>query len=143
MSLLKALSLMAAVSLMSYAAPSSADQMSSQYIYGTTGASGENSTAVSHTEQSVHQTFDEGSWLPESDQIIQQNAYGDTYAEGHGSTALSYITQTASQGASAGWSEPYGQYLLQQAGLETFALGDNSTAINAADQYSEQILYGF
>jgi hypothetical protein len=139
----KTLSLMIAAAIISYTTAGYADQSSSQYIYGTTGASGEDSTAISHTEQSIHQSFDENSWWPDSNQRIQQNAYVGTYADGNDATALSYITQTANQEAYAGWSDPYSQYLLQQAGLTTFAIGNQSTAIHSADQYSEQILYGF
>lgn len=127
--------MLSAFSILSLSSTALADQSSYQSVSGTTRASGENTAALSHTEQSVYQ-----SGTPGTQQLWQSVGVG-TLADGQGSSAATRVTQSGAQDLGE-WSDAHTQQLLQRAGIDNAALS-GSTAESNTDQSAIQIEVGF
>jgi hypothetical protein len=129
--------ILSAFSILSLSSQALADQSSHQSVSGTTRASGESATALSHTEQSGYQ-----SGAPGTQQLWQSVGVG-TLAEGQGSSAATQVTQSATQNVLGEWADTHTLLMLQSAGIDNAALGDWSTAASDTEQSATQILVGF
>ena len=120
-----------ALSILSLSSAAFAGQGSYQSVSGSTRASGEDTTAISHTQQSVSQ------WGGGT-QYLWQSIDAGTSASGQGTTATTHVTQAATQAALDEWADDQTHLMLQSAGISTTALGDWSSAENTTGQYSSQ-----
>ena len=107
--------LLSTLSLFCFSSSTLADERIHQSVSGSTRAAGENTTAMSHTEQTAYQLGE----FYGSDQQIWQEITADTVAGGQGASAFTEITQEASQ--------------------EGFGIDDGGTAAGA----DTQVYYGF
>lgn len=128
--------LLSTLSVLSFSAIALADQSSYQSVSGRTSASGENTTAQSHTEQSVYQSGN-------GTQRLWQSVEAGTLSSGRNTTAVTGVTQAATQDAIGAWADAQTQQLLQQAGISNAALGTHSTAESQTVQDGTQVLIQF
>lgn len=128
--------ILSAFSILSLSSTALADQSSYQSVSGTARASGENTAALSHTEQSVYQ-----SGTPGTQQLWQSVGVG-TRADGQGSSAATRVTQSAAQDALGDWPDAHTQQLLQRVGIDNAALSGSTTESNTG-QSAIQMRVGF